>query len=152
MNFDEKGRARLVLRPRIDTHFSFSVCWEYRHLDNVQFEPGPGLNLGGVSGNGRWIVPQSLPGERGSQRAGPSHDPVGRPDRAAADSPGRDHRAAGVDHLHAVTDEVAEEATRVLRFPPARITVVKTFRSLSEGGESSAGRRIATRRQLVFGP
>ena len=69
MNFDEKGRARLVLRPRIDTHFSFSVCWEYRHLDNVQFEPGPGLNLGGVSGNGRWIVPQSLPGERGSQRS-----------------------------------------------------------------------------------
>ena len=69
MNFDEKGRARLVLRPRIETHFSFSVCWDYRHLDSVQFEPGPGLSLGGVSGNGRWIVPQSLPGERGSQRS-----------------------------------------------------------------------------------
>ncbi len=53
-----------------------------------------------------------------------------------------------VDHIHAVTDEVAEEATRVLRFPPARITVVKRGRSLSELGESSAGRRIATRRQL----
>ena len=69
MNFDEKGRAQLVLRPRIDTPYSFSVCWDYRHLENVQFEPGPGLNRGGVSGNGRWIVPQSLPGERGSLRS-----------------------------------------------------------------------------------
>ena len=53
-----------------------------------------------------------------------------------------------VDQLHAVTDEVAEEATRVLRFPPARITVVKRGRSLSELGEPSAERRIATRQQL----
>ncbi|MBK7324209.1 MAG: glycosyltransferase [Candidatus Microthrix sp.] len=43
-----------------------------------------------------------------------------------------------VDHIHAVTDEVAEEATRVLRFPPARITVVKR-------GRSSRSRRILRR-------
>lgn len=56
-----------------------------------------------------------------------------------------------VDHFHAITNGVATSATRHLRIPPERITVVHRGRSRARLGEASPERQLRVREALAVG-